>query len=99
MQVAKRIANVRFTQESVKTKSIPSLQLPDLPLYDLCRFLRLIIKLRIHMFQKVVKNLKNRWFRDGKAHVLAGICLISEGAGGSAKRHADIFRQMIKRLL
>ena len=67
MQAAKRIANVRFTQESVKTESIPSLQLPNLPLYDLCRFLRLIIKLRIHMFQKVVKNLKNRWFRDSKA--------------------------------
>lgn len=46
---------------------ILSFQLPDLPLYDLCRFLRLIIKLRIHMFQKVVKNLKNRWFRDSKA--------------------------------
>lgn len=67
MQAAKRIANVRFTQESVKTESIPSLQLPNLPLYDLCRFLRFIIKLRIYMFQKVMKNLKNRWLRDGKA--------------------------------
>ena len=67
MQAAKRIADVCFTQESVKTESIPSLQLPNLPLYDLCRFLRLIIKLRIHMFQKVMKNLKNRWLRDGKA--------------------------------
>lgn len=67
MQAAKRIADVCFTQESVKTESIPSLQLPNLPLYDLCRFLRFIIKLRIYMFQKVVKNLKNRWFRDSKA--------------------------------
>ena len=51
------------------------------------------------MFQKVMKNLKNRWLRDGKAHVLTGICLIREGAGSSAKGHADIFRQMVKRFL
>ena len=99
MQAAKRIADVCFTQESEKMQLILSLQLPDLPLYDLCRFFRLVIKLRIYMFQKVMKNLKNRWLRDGKAHVLTGICLIREGAGSSAKRHADIFRQMIKRLL
>ena len=99
MQAAKRIADVCFTQESEKMQLILSFQLPDLHLYDLCRFLRLIIKLRIHMFQKVMKNLENRWLRDGKAHVLAGICLISEGAGSSAKRHADIFRQMIERFL
>ena len=35
MQAAKRIADVCFTQERVKTESIPSLQLPNLPLYDL----------------------------------------------------------------
>ena len=49
MQAAKRIADVCFTQESEKMQLILSFQLPDLPLYDLCRFLRLIIKLRIHM--------------------------------------------------
>ena len=67
MQAAKRIADVCFTQESEKMQLILSFQLPNLPLYDLCRFLRFIIKLRIYMFQKVVKNLKNRWFRDSKA--------------------------------
>lgn len=44
------------------------------------------------MFQKVMKNLKNRWLRDGKAHVLTGICLIREGAGSSAKGHTLKFK-------
>ena len=41
---------------------------------NLFSFLRFVVNIRIHICQEVL----DKWFRDRKAHMISGICLVSE---------------------
>lgn len=45
---------------------------------DLLGFIRLVVNIWIHVCQEFLKDLQDKWFRDRKAHMITGICLVSE---------------------
>ena len=73
------------------------LQLPDHTVNDRNSLIRRVIDIRIHVWQEILKNLKDKRFCNGKAHMLTCICLIGKRTRISTKSHSKIFRKMIQR--